>query len=218
MKRPTTLRMAFLVIGGVISGLTVAAITQASAGHAGASGPRMPAGFSQALAAAPMVKVATFVSVSASNGALASQPAAPDFGVYVQHLSNGYVCHWDASSTGGGIGGGCNFGSAFHPGHQLAVNAVTSTTANALGYAEIRVDGLAGPSVASISVTLSDGSSVTVPLTKGLSSDTSGGATGAFGFALSPSQIEANIVPISVTAYDAAGRIVDTRSTGVKPL
>jgi hypothetical protein len=95
------------------------------------------------------------------------------------------------------------------------INTFSSTTANGAAYAAVRVSGIALPAVASMDAVMSDGSTRTITLVTDVPVAASGGATKAFGYSVSPTDLAAGLVPLSVAAYSAGNTMIATYETGL---
>ncbi len=191
---------------GLVVGL-VAVVALGSAGAIVASqlGDNPPpdlAALDKAIQSEPMTRVADI-------------PAAgnlPARGVFVQVTSTGEVCLWDASSANprGGMGG-CDDADDPLGGSRLSASLAYDGGPAAADVKDARLIGLLDPSVASVSVLMSDGSSRTVKLK---SSKIEGNSYGVFGYRFRHSDLAKGIGPVAVVATDASGAEIGRQPTG----
>jgi hypothetical protein len=139
----------------------------------------------------------------------------PDRSLYVQRTSKSgrvgpMLCVWDARPDGSNKMGGCNPQANPLGGHQVFVNfTAEGGPPPDHPVSDARVSGVAAASVASLSLTMSDGSSR--PLA--LSTRTTHGYR-PFAFRASDADLAAGVTPAAVVATNAAGAVVDTVPTG----
>ena len=181
-----------------------------------------PAALRAAIASTPAVTVATFASGAAKAGvgspvaATANRSTPAVHVLLIQRLTKlGMVCVWDATRDGSERGGGCNSADDPLGGKQISVNTTSSTGSNGVGYSTIRVSGLAAPTVATLNVQMSDGTTRPLTLQSDVPTSVSGGPSGAFAYNESSVDLAAGVVPIAVVAFDQTGKEVATAAVGL---
>jgi hypothetical protein len=142
-----------------------------------------------------------------------SAEGLPERGVFAQITSTGQFCLSDAPVDAPLMGGGgCN--SVDDP---LGGSAISSSLAFDGGPAiasvrDARLIGLAAPSVSSVRVLMSDGSSRTVKLKRArVGSD----ALRVFGYRIRKSDLKDGVGPVAVVAYDDGGAEIGRQATGI---
>ncbi|MGZ4360233.1 MAG: hypothetical protein ACXVZW_10685 [Gaiellaceae bacterium] len=139
----------------------------------------------------------------------------PDRSVYVVHVKGSgrvvsLLCVWDAAPDGSNEMGGCNPETNPFGGHQAFVNfTAEGGPPPDHPVTDARISGVAGAKVASLSVTMSDGSSRPVELAKRMS-----GGYRAFAFRASDDDLAAAVTPVEVVVRNTAGAVIDTVPTG----
>jgi hypothetical protein len=120
------------------------------------------------------------------------------------------LCIWDANPDGSNKMGGCNPETDPLGGHQVFANfTAEGGPPPDHPVSDARLSGLAAASVAALSLTMSDGSSRSVPFLPHPSR-----GYRAFAYRVGDADLAAGIMPVAVVATDAAGVVVDSVPTG----
>jgi hypothetical protein len=132
-------------------------------------------------------------------------PDGREHGVYLARTRDGTeVCLLDTDLETGDQGGGCNDASALFWGRPLAVSLAYEGGPARSTIRDVRIVGIATPSVASVAVELSDGEERAVRLT---------GDRG-FAWAMRNADVRRGLEPVAVVARDASGQVVGRQRTG----
>jgi hypothetical protein len=179
-----------VVVAGILAGAVVASRSD--------DGSELRA----AIAETPLTRVADIEAVE----------GAPALGVFVQQTKTGHLCVWEAPSpTSRERGGGCN--SIDDP---LGGSALSATLSYDGGPAisDVRrasIFGLAAANVSRMRVLMSDGTSRAIKLKEAkVGSD----EFQAFGFRFKKADLEKDLEPTAIVAYDAGGNEIGRQATG----
>jgi hypothetical protein len=130
-------------------------------------------------------------------------PSKASHAVFVSRTKDGkQICLFDTDLSTGDQGGGCNPQTSFFAGQPIAISLGFDGGPDPNTITDVRIIGLAAPSVDSVSVELSDDSSHAVPLT----------SDGAFVWVRSADDEREGIVPVRIIAEDASGKLVGSES------
>src|SRR5215831_12637297 len=168
----------------------------------GSSTPPDIVALNKAVQSAPMTRIA---DIPAASG-------LPERGVFVQVTSTGEVCLWDAATaTSRGRMGGCDDASDPLGGSKVSASLAYDGGPATTDVKDARLIGLVDPSVATVRVVMSDGSSRSVQLG---SSKIQGRTYGVFGYRFRHADLVKGVGPVAVAATDASRAEVGRQPTG----
>lgn len=188
----------------VLAGGTTGVVTSAVRGGNGKE-TLDPAAVEAATASGVAVKVATFPPLAGREGRA----------VFMRKTSNGLLCLWDAPDGRREGPGGCNRASDPFGGRKMMISLAWDGGPALSTITDARLIGIVAVDVDAVTVRMSDGSTRSVALT-GSQAGTHSDFYRAFAYRVQPADIRAGIEPISVSAFDDTGKLIDQQNTGLR--
>jgi hypothetical protein len=165
-------------------------------------GEPSPEAFQSPVHDGALVRVAP---LSAENGMSAR-------GLFLQRTTDGLLCLWDApDGTSRARQGGCNSASDPLLGQSLIVSFAYEGGPAAGDVSDARLIGLAAENVDEVSILMSNGSRLRLPLRR---VPTNMGSFRAFGRRFARGPLNHGITPVAVVALDESGKEIERQPTG----
>jgi len=126
-------------------------------------------------------------------------------GVYLAKTRDGrQLCLFDTDLATGDQGGGCNDADALFGEQSIVISLAYEGGPTRTTIRDVRIIGLATPSVDSVAVELSNGERQPVRLTRDQ----------GFAWVMPQADVRRGLEPVGVVAFDQTGRVLDRAQTG----